>query len=132
MKQIACISALCLTCLAAPLAAEEAEGGGKGLMEKGAEMFWEGLRKEMGPALEDLQEFAETFASEVGPSMREFLAQMGPALSEIAAEVEDWSRYEVPEILPNGDIIIRRKPDPAPDQPEASEQPKPDAGVTDL
>ncbi|MBE1294959.1 hypothetical protein [Phycobacter azelaicus] len=129
MKQFACISALCLTCLAAPVAAEKAEDGGKGLMEKGAEMFWEGLRQEMGPALEDLQAFAESFASEVGPSMREFLAQMGPALAEIASEVEDWSRYEMPEILPNGDIIIRRKPDPAPETPE---QPEPKAGVTDL
>ncbi|WP_446728345.1 hypothetical protein [Phaeobacter sp. QD34_3] len=114
----------------APVAAEQADNNGKGLMERGAELFWEGLRQEMSPALEDLQEFAENFASEVGPSMRDFLARMGPALAEIAAEVEDWSRYELPEILPNGDIIIRRKPDPEPDDPQ--ENPAPEGNAIDL
>ncbi|MDE4131953.1 hypothetical protein PXK00_02445 [Phaeobacter sp. QD34_3] len=130
MKRTLCISALCLSCLVAPVAAEQADNNGKGLMERGAELFWEGLRQEMSPALEDLQEFAENFASEVGPSMRDFLARMGPALAEIAAEVEDWSRYELPEILPNGDIIIRRKPDPEPDDPQ--ENPAPEGNAIDL
>jgi len=29
----------------------------------------------------------------------------------VLEEVEDWSQYEAPEVQPNGDIIIRRKPD---------------------
>ena len=37
---------------------------------------------------------------------------MGPALGSILESVEDWSVYEAPEILPNGDIIIKRKPEP--------------------
>ncbi|MDE4303245.1 hypothetical protein PXK30_08290 [Phaeobacter gallaeciensis] len=125
MKRFLHVSAACLLCLSAPVAAQESEENGKGLMEKGAELFWEGLRKEMAPALEDL----EGLAAEIGPSMREFLSEMGPALAAIAAEVEDWSSYELPEILPNGDIIIRKKPEtPTPeDEGEA-----PESGVTDL
>jgi hypothetical protein len=95
-------------------------------MEQGLDLFWEGLREEMAPALEDLQGLAET----IGPSMQEFWAEMGPALAEIAGQVEDWSVYEMPEILPNGDIIIRRKPE---EPEEAEPQPEdPPAGTTDI
>jgi len=84
------------------------------LMEQGMELFWEGLRQEMAPTLDELRLLAE----ELGPSMRGFLSEMGPALAEIANQVEDWSTYELPEILPNGDIIIRKKLAPVdPDQP---------------
>ena len=93
------------------------EGNGRTLMEQGLELFFEGLRDEMEPALNDLKALAEDF----GPQMGAFLRQMGPALSDILEEVEDWSRYEVPEMLPNGDIIIRRKPDPAPKADPPSE-----------
>ena len=42
--------------------------------------------------------------------------EMGPAMIELMDEVKDWSAYEAPEILENGDIIIRRKPqEPAPE-----------------
>lgn len=119
------ITALCLSCLAPPVAAgNETDETGKGLMEQGAELFWKGLRKEMGPALEDLQCFADSVAGEFGPSMRDFLARMGPAIAAIAAEVEDWSRYELPEILPNGDIIIRKKSKIPPADPEPDHQPE--------
>ena len=79
------------------------------LMERGAELFLEGLRQEMQPAWDDLQGLADG----LGPAMRGFWQEMGPALGAIAGKVEDWSVYERPVILPNGDIIIRRKPDPA-------------------
>ena len=75
------------------------------LMEQGLELFFEGLREEMAPALDDLQQLADEFA----PAMQGLLSEMGPALAEIATQVEDWSVYEMPEILPNGDIIIRKK-----------------------
>jgi len=92
--------------------------GAPSLMERGAELFFEGLRREMEPTLE---EAARLFA-EIGPSMRSFLTEMGPALAEIADQVEDWSVYEMPEILPNGDIIIRRKePLPEGEAPRADE-----------
>ena len=79
---------------AAPLAAQEEEP--PSMMERGAQQFLEGLLLEMEPAFE---------------SMRGFMDQMGPALTDLMSEIEDWSVYEAPEVLPNGDIIIRRKPD---------------------
>lgn len=129
MKHViaAAFTVCCLTI--SPLAAQEAgdaEGGedGPSLMERGAELFWRGLREEMQPSLQEL----EGFMSRIGPSMQSFLAEMGPALADIADKVEDWSRYEAPEILPNGDIIIRRKPD----APEGETLPDDGAGATDI
>ncbi|MCG7519246.1 hypothetical protein [Ruegeria sp. Ofav3-42] len=102
--------------LALPVHAEEEAG--KSLMEQGAELFFEGLRQEMEPALDDLLGLAEQF----GPAMQSFMAEMGPALADLAGEIQDWSAYEAPEILPNGDIIIRKKPPQDPDvQPELPE-----------
>ncbi|MFC4213958.1 hypothetical protein ACFP4H_12525 [Pseudophaeobacter arcticus] len=102
---------------------------GSSLMERGAELFWKGLREEMAPSLQEL----EGLMSQIGPSMQSFLAEMGPALAEIADKVEDWSRYEAPEILPNGDIIIRRKPDePEVETPEGGASEGAGDGSTDL
>lgn len=95
-----------LMTFAAPVAAEE-ETQGKSLMQQGVEMFLRGLTDEMEPALEDLKALTE----EMGPQMLEFFSQMGPAFGELMEDIEDWSAYEAPEVLPNGDIIIRRKPD---------------------
>lgn len=98
--------ALAVSLAAAPVSADEESG--KSLMERGAEMFMEGLRQEMEPRLDELRGMAEQF----GPSMRSFIEEMGPAFMDLVDEVKDWSRYEAPEMLPNGDIIIRRKPEP--------------------
>ncbi len=92
--------------LATPSFAQD-EDDGLSLMERGAQMFMEGILKEMEPAIDDLGGLAEEF----GPAVRGFAEQMGPALRDLMEQVEDWSVYDAPEILPNGDIIIRRKPD---------------------
>ena len=102
MKQIFA-APIALVFLACPLPAEEPPS----LMERGAQLFFEGLMQEMTPALEDLSGLIE----EAGPALQEFVTQMGPKLRDVLEEVEDWSVYVAPEVLPNGDIIIRRKPD---------------------
>jgi hypothetical protein len=111
MKQTLRI-ATAIVCLSAPAIAQDNEE--PGLMQRGAEMFMEGLRQEMSPALDNFQDLAE----QAGPSMMNFITEMGPAFADLMDEVQDWSRYSAPEILPNGDIIIRRKPD-EPDEPAA-------------
>lgn len=68
-------------------------------------MLLEGLMKEMEPAIEEL----EGFADQIEPRFREFWGEMGPALRDLMDEIEDWSAYHPPEILPNGDIILRKK-----------------------
>ncbi|MEE4189813.1 MAG: hypothetical protein V2I76_15390 [Roseobacter sp.] len=96
MKQIA-ITAVIVALFAAPLAAQQDEDA-PSLLEQGARDFLEGLLLEMEPAWQELQRFMEA---------------MGPAMLELMDEVKDWSAYEAPEMLENGDIIIRRKPEGA-------------------
>ncbi len=111
MKQFATL--LVMLTLASPVAAQDDDN--RGLMERGLGMFMEGLRGEMGESLEGLQGWVDQAA----PAMRDFLREMGPAFAELADEIKDWSAYHPPEILPNGDIIIRRKtPDPVQDTPQ--------------
>ncbi|MDK3018098.1 hypothetical protein [Pseudodonghicola flavimaris] len=98
----------------AAFADEETEDTGPSKMEQGLQLFMDGLRQEMAPTVDSLRDWAER----AGPSMRSFMEEMGPALAEMMDEVRDWTRYYPPEMLPNGDILIRRRPDPVPDQPE--------------
>ena len=118
---------LALAVPAAPVLAQEGDEP-PSMMEQGLQLFMEGLRQEMAPAVEDLRGFAER----MGPSMRSFFLEMGPALAEMMDEVQDWTLYYPPEMLPNGDILIRRRPDPedAP-APEQGEQ-APPTGATDI
>ncbi|MGG7643662.1 AAA+ family ATPase [Rhodovulum sp. YNF3179] len=45
------------------------------------------------------------------------LGELAPVIEELQSMIDDLSAYEAPEMLPNGDIIIRRKPDaPAPQE----------------
>ena len=107
MKQI--LASLIVVSLSAPVAQAQ-EDDGLSLMEQGAQMFMEGILQQMEPTLKDL----EGLADEMGPALRGFAEQMGPALSDLLDQVEDWSAYHPPEMLPNGDIIMRRK---IPDEP---------------
>lgn len=118
---------LCAALAAGPLMAEEAPvddapEAGTSLMEEGARLFFEGLQKEMAPALEGMRDFA----GQMGPRMQSFLMEMGPALGEIADKVEDWSSYHAPEMMPNGDIILRKK------TPEEMAKPEDGAGEGDV
>lgn len=103
---------LLLASLAAPATAQEAENA-PGMIERGAQMFLEGLLREMEPALDGL--------SDLGPALRGFAEEMGPALADVLGKVQDWSAYHPPEILPNGDIVIRRK---TPLTPEEGDEPQ--------
>lgn len=69
-------------------------GDGLNLIEEGAKLLLRGLMSEMEPALNELQGLAD---------------QMGPAFEDLQGMIGDYTNYHVPEILPNGDIIIRRK-----------------------
>ncbi|MEM8578143.1 MAG: hypothetical protein AAGF60_09855 [Pseudomonadota bacterium] len=104
MKRALIIAAL----LAAPAAAEETPP--PSLMERGAQLFLEGLLKEMEPALDEFEGLAE----QIGPAFRDFAQAMGPALGDLMERIDDWTLYQAPEVLPNGDIIIRRKPSAPP------------------
>ncbi|MGR3393868.1 MULTISPECIES: hypothetical protein [Rhodobacterales] len=130
MKRIpALILAACL--MSPPAYAQETENDeSDSLMKRGAEMFLRGLMDELDPAMREL----EDLAGEMEPALRSFGEEMGPALRDLMGQVQDWSRYEPPEMLPNGDIILRRKPE-APDLPAPLTPPEldpPEEGEIDL
>jgi hypothetical protein len=78
------------------------EKDGLGLIEEGLGLLFKGLRDDMEPALKD---------------MTDALDDLKPILSALAAMIGDIRYYQAPEQLPNGDIILRRKPDAPPFSP---------------
>jgi hypothetical protein len=105
------IAALCLALSGPVLAQEESETErGFDLLREGSRMILEGLMEDMRPMLEDARPFFEE--------------EMLPFLESLGSLIDDMSAYEMPERLPNGDIIIRRSPDrpwPDPDEPVVGE-----------
>ena len=103
-KQTILAGILASALLAAPAVAQDEapdlpEEETPGLMQRGAEMFLRGLMNEMGPSLREM----ELALKDVQPEIRKLLAL-----------VDDLRNYQSPERLPNGDILIRRKPDAPP------------------
>lgn len=92
--------------IAAPVTAQEDGDVGEGfdLLGEGARLILEGLMEEMRPILDEARPYLE---DEVLP----FLNRMGELMDDIGS-------YELPERLPNGDIIIRRSEDAPPFEPE--------------
>ncbi len=80
---------------------------GFSLMEEGARMLMRGLMSEIEPKMDELRDTLE----QMGPAFAGFVRDIGPALAELLEEVDDLRHYQAPEFLPNGDIIIRRRPD---------------------
>jgi len=103
-----------------PLLAQQVEkdpegpGAGWSLMEEGARLMLRGLMSEMEPALRDLE----------------------PAFRELQGIIGDLGVYHAPEILPNGDIILRRRvplrPGPGDDDAPGNALPPPAGGEIDL
>ncbi len=87
-------------------APESSFSEGIDLFAEGARLIMEGLRDEMEPMLEELRPYLEE--------------EMLPFLQSLGEMMDDITAYEMPEQLPNGDIIIRRRPD-QPDLPEVGE-----------
>ncbi|MDP3339717.1 hypothetical protein [Frigidibacter sp.] len=99
-----------------------------GLFERGAERLLREFMDEMAPALDE----AEQAFREMEPSFRAML----PMMRELAGMIGDIDHYHMPEKLPNGDILLRRKPDLLPEperRPERDpERPMPQPGLPDL
>ncbi|MGP1358219.1 AAA+ family ATPase [Roseicyclus sp.] len=103
--------AILAAALAAPATAQEESETERGfdMLREGSRMILEGLMDEMRPMLEEARPFFEE--------------EMMPFLESLGSLIDDLSAYEMPERLPNGDIIIRRLPDrPLPEpEPEVGE-----------
>ena len=92
--------ALCLALAASPAFPQE-EGGSTTDMEEGFSLLEEGTKL----------------------LLRGLLSEMEPALRELEGALRELDAYHPPEVLPNGDIIIRRKVplDPVPETGEGGE-----------
>jgi hypothetical protein len=94
---------LALTLAVTPVAAQDAEvpeadEDAPSLFEESARLFFRSLIEEMEPALEGMAE-----------GMEDFAAQMEPYLRDLARLMDNITDYHAPEVLPNGDIIIRKR-----------------------
>jgi hypothetical protein len=111
MMQKFLVTTAMLTALAAPVQAQNAEAeDGFSLMEEGAKLLLRGLMSEIEPSVDEFQNLMEEF----GPTMQGFMVELGPRLDTLLEIVDDFDNYGQPEVLPNGDIIIRRDPNAPP------------------
>lgn len=53
--------------------------------------------------------------------MRGLLEEMEPAINDLSALLDSLDAYHAPEVLPNGDIIIRRKTPLKPEENDTGE-----------
>lgn len=67
---------------------------GVDLVQRGLELLFQELLKEVGPTIEELESLGE---------------DLRPKILELLDLIDDIQNYDTPEKLPNGDIIIRRK-----------------------
>ncbi|MBJ2151013.1 hypothetical protein JC607_09065 [Paracoccus sp. IB05] len=82
---------------------------GFSLIEEGAKLLLRGLMSEMEPSVTEL----EGAVREIMPELEAQIGALGPQLRELARLMKDVTNYEMPVMLDNGDILIRRK-DPLP------------------
>jgi hypothetical protein len=87
--------------LALPAFAEEPKTEGFSLMEEGAKLVLRGLMTEMEPAFDEMEKALD--------DMQPLLKDIGPQFAELMALMGDIRNYDTPVVLPNGDILIRRK-----------------------
>jgi hypothetical protein len=78
---------------------------GVSLLQEGAKLLLKGLMANMEPAMQD---------------MGRAITEMQPALTDLLAMMGDVTKYHAPEMLENGDIILRHKT-PAELAPKAPE-----------
>lgn len=102
----ALILSACL--MGTPVLAQEGDandGGRSGDMQQGMTLLQEGARL-----------FFKGLTDEMEPKLNELAQHLRPAMRELMLLIDDFDAYELPEKLPNGDIIIRRKT-PLPPEP---------------
>ena len=83
------------------IAADDDLSDGIDLLSEGTQLLLRGLMGEIEPAFRDLES--------VEKMLRDLMAEMSPDLQDLQDALRDLSIYHPPEILPNGDIIIRRR-----------------------
>lgn len=97
---------------------------GLDLIERGAGIIFENLLREVQPEMEGMAR-----------GLDQTLDRFAPVFNDLATLMDDIGNYQTPERLPNGDILIRRRPDAPPPPPVGNAlrdltRPTPDAPGT--
>ncbi|NGM45367.1 hypothetical protein G5B31_07440 [Rhodobacter sp. SGA-6-6] len=124
MKRLILALALCAPLAAAaeePPKPGQPQDSGTSLMEEGARLLLRGLMTEMEPALDGMAKALE--------EAKPWLEDLGPQLTELVRLMGDIRNYEMPVMLPNGDILIRRRLDAPPLTPEGPQLPGPNGEI---
>ncbi len=115
--------ALAAALAAAPALAQEAAEE-PSLFQRGTELMFRGLLEEMAPPLEELAQLT----GQAAPVIEALVDEFGPAIAEVASQIDSITYYEAPAIQPNGDVLMRRRADaPAYVPPAPAEEPAPEA-----
>jgi hypothetical protein len=111
---------LLLICLALPAGAQDqpappvgppdAVDQGLSLLEQGARSLLRGLAEDLGPGLDEMRRSLDAMKPALD-DMGTALAGLRPMAENLLALMDDIGNYQPPERMPNGDILIRRKPD---------------------
>lgn len=75
-----------------------------------APMIPEDLQRQLEDLEDHAQGLAEDFGAEARDAVQELLQLVNPMIDSLSLFIDGLPAYHAPEILPNGDIIIRRKP----------------------
>jgi len=60
-------------------------------------------------SVDDFLKRFEDFSNDAQTLMESWAEELAPKLEDLMAKMGDLSAYHPPEVLPNGDIILRRK-----------------------
>jgi hypothetical protein len=83
------------------------------------------------PGCERLPRLLDELTQELAPLLDSLTARLDPFMRALTDSLGDLSGWHAPEVLPNGDILIRRRlpPPDAPDQPSPPVPSDDDAAV---
>lgn len=111
--------------LAGPAAAQTPDAPDCPFLAPGCERLprmLEEFERDLAPLLRDLQRETEPRLRDLERDLAPLLDGLGrrvdPFLRDLADLMGDLSGWEAPEVLPNGDILIRRRPAPPPPRPD--------------
>lgn len=82
-----------------------------GPIREGAGMLLRGLVEEAQPAIDGIAEFGADIGADVLPTFRVLAREMGPAFVDVFGRIDAIENYEGPVLMPNGDVLIRRRAD---------------------
>jgi hypothetical protein len=99
--------------IAAPMIPAQAQAVPDAPAPGGAECF------PFAPGCDRLPRLFDDLTRDLAPLLDDLATRLDPWMRQLTDMLGDLSGWEAPEVLPNGDILIRRRP-PSPNRPDQS------------